>query len=133
MKKSTSLILASIAMAFSFQVNAAGVIDKSETTPAATAVANADCAFVSQNSTFKFTASKNVGLTYACNKTNAAIQAGNTKGKYAYGGNTSGGSVTQCGTTLVTKDKGYNAALADVVDTSTTFPDGCGGTVSTGS
>jgi hypothetical protein len=67
------------------------------------------CAMVNTNSSFTFKASANVGVGYLCDTTAAAVQAGSTKGKYVYGGGTTGGGVKQCGTTPVSTSTGYSA------------------------
>lgn len=75
-------------------------------------IANADCAMVNANNTFNFKPSANVGVAWTCNTTAAAVQTGSIKGKYVYGGGTSGGAVQQCGTAAVKTDTGYSAAPA---------------------
>ena len=108
-----SIVLASGMSALN--ANAISVIAPLDS-PVSVAVASADCNMVSTNSTFNFTPSRNVGLTWACNTTAVAVNAGNTKGKYVYGGSSNGGSVKQCGTTTASTSTGYSATPAVTAD-----------------
>lgn len=94
----------------------AGTIAPSDT-PTAQDVDNVACGMVSSQSPFKVTASKNVGLAYTCNTTAIAVNGGNTKGKYTYGGGTSAsGGVVPCGGTspqAVDTGTGYTVAAPD--------------------
>lgn len=73
---------------------------------------------------FTFNTSANVGASYFCSTTAAAVQTGSTKGKYIYGGTTEGGGVRACGTTEVNTSTGY-------VDTLSSTDAGCPGAGST--
>lgn len=86
-----------------------GVIAPSAT-PADESVTTGDCTFIKTDFTMKVSAY--VGLAYACSTTAAAVQAGSQKGKYVYGGGTSGGGVERCGTTEVSTANGYAATIA---------------------
>lgn len=79
------------------------------TTGASATVDETACPMVAAGSSFEFKTSANVGVGYLCDTTSAAVQSGSTKGKYVYGGGTSGGSVKQCGTTAVSTSTGYSA------------------------
>jgi len=72
-------------------------------------VVNGSCGMVSANSGFNFVTSANVGVAYICDPTSVAVQAGNQKGKFVFGGGSQGGSVKQCGTTAVDTSTGYKA------------------------
>jgi hypothetical protein len=114
--KKLAFIIVSLGLAVN--VNA-GTIAPSET-PGANAVNNAGCAFVAATSPFNMTPSRNVGLGYTCTTTGVAVNAGNTKGKYTYGGSTNGGSVAQCPVAVVASTTtGYGVAAPDVTK------DGC--------
>jgi hypothetical protein len=52
------------------------------------------CAMVQTSFTLKL--SQNVGAAWNCSTTAAAVNAGSTKGKYSFGGSTSGGTVSAC-------------------------------------
>ena len=97
-----------------FAANAAGASPIAPSgTPVAHDITNTDCAMVSSANTFAITPSANVGMAYVCDSAAAAIQTGSTKGKYVYGGGTSGGSVKQCGGSspvAVSTTNGYAAA-----------------------
>jgi hypothetical protein len=120
MKKISAIVLSALSLGIASQANAA--IAPSDT-PAATTIDNTACAMVSVNSSFQFTASRNVGVGFACDVggTIVAVNAGNIKGKYVYGGSSNGGSVKQCGTTAVSATNGYSVAAPAVTATS----DGC--------
>ncbi len=91
MKKISALAL----MLAAFGANA-GTIDAKET-PGENIVKNADCEMIAGTNELKFTASKSVGVAYLCSTTAAAVNAGNTRGKFTYGGGTSGGGgVVKC-------------------------------------
>jgi hypothetical protein len=132
MKKITSIALTAVAMSLSLQAYAGSIApNELAPTPQQVAPGAATCEMIA--SPVVITLSRNVGLAYSCSKTSAAVQGGNTKGKYAYGGNTIGGSVKQCGTTLVSATNGYNAVPAAFAYNDATIPDGCGTLVSNGS
>lgn len=67
-----------------------------------------DCEMVASASSFDFKTSANVGVSYTCSTTAAAVQAGSTKGKFVYGGSTAGGGVKSCGTDVSTSN-GYSS------------------------
>lgn len=93
MKKIFALSL----MLAAFNAHAAtGTVAASET-PSSNDIANAQCDMIAGANVLKFTASKSVGVAYNCSTTAAAVNAGNTRGKFAYGGGTSGaGGVVKC-------------------------------------
>ena len=94
MKKISALVL----MLVAFGANA-GTISVSETTPKSNDISTTECAMISGANVLKFTASKSVGVAYTCSTTAAAVNAGNTRGKFSYGGGTSGaGGVVKCAT-----------------------------------
>lgn len=89
---------------------AASTMAQAGTLGASTAGATMDidsaaCGMV--QTSFNLKLSQNVGAAWTCNTTTAAVNAGSTKGKYAYGGSTSGGTVASCGTTP-DPTNGYN-------------------------
>lgn len=93
MKKISALAL----MLVSFGAHAAtGTVTASDT-PKSNDIANAQCEMISGANILKFTASKSVGVAYNCSTTASAVNAGNTRGKFSYGGGTSGaGGVVKC-------------------------------------
>ena len=123
MKKYSVIILSALSLGIAIPASAAAVVIAPAAAPTAATVNNAGCAMVSVNSTFTFVPSANVGIIYNCDVagTIVAVNSGNTKGKYSYGGSSNGGSVKQCGTTAVSATNGYTAAIATV----TTASDGC--------
>ena len=62
--------------------------------PMAQPITSAECDMVATSSNFDFKPSAYVGIAYACSPTAAAVQAGSQKGKYVYGGGTSGGAAS---------------------------------------
>lgn len=80
------------------------------TTGSATEITSTACPMVA--TTFTFNTSANVGASYFCSTTAAAVQTGSTKGKYIYGGTTEGGGVRACGTTEVNTSTGYKDTLS---------------------
>ena len=100
-KKIVQLGLHSVVLATALSASAATSISASET-PGITTISNTDCAMVTTASPFAFTASRSVGLAWACDTTAVAVNAGNTKGKFSYGGSSNGGSVKQCGSSVST-------------------------------
>lgn len=70
-----------------------------------------DCDMIAGTNTFDLKASANVGLSWSCSPTAAAVIAGSTKGKYVYGGGTSGGGVHKC-TTEVSTSTGYSGTIS---------------------
>ncbi len=104
MKKISALAL----MLAAFNAHAVtGTVAASET-PKSNDIATAQCDMISGANVLKFTASKSVGVAYNCSTTAAAVNAGNTRGKFSYGGGTSGaGGVVKC-------------ASGDTADVSTT-------------
>ena len=121
MKKYCVVILSALSLGIAMSASAGTIAPLAA--PAAATVDNTACAMVSLNSTFTFTPSANVGVAYACNVagTIVAVNSGNTKGKYSYGGTSNGGSVKQCGTTVVNATLGYAVPAPTV----TTASDGC--------
>ena len=121
MKKYSVVILSALSLGIAMSASAAVIGPVAA--PVAVAVNNAGCAMVSVNSTFTFTPSANVGVAYNCDVagTIVAVNTGNTKGKYSYGGSSNGGSVKQCGTTVVNATLGYAVPAPTV----TTASDGC--------
>ena len=121
MKKYSVVILSALSLGIAMSASAAVIGPVAA--PVAVAVNNAGCAMVSANSAFTFTPSANVGVAYACDAagTIVAVNSGNTKGKYTYGGSSNGGSVHQCGTTAVVPATGYSVVAPAVLVTS----DGC--------
>lgn len=97
----------------------AGTLGPSNGAPTQGQITNTECSMVASTNPFTMTASANVGLSYICDSAAAAVQAGSTKGKYVYGGGTSGGSVKQCGTTAVSTTNGYASAPSSATS------DGC--------
>ena len=99
MKKYIAIVLSALALGIANQASAAAVVIAPLDIPAAAAVNNAGCTMVGAGSPFTFTPSRNVGVAYNCDTagTVVAVNTGNTKGKYTYGGSSNGGSVTQCG------------------------------------
>jgi hypothetical protein len=93
MKKILALVLSTFALSAT-----AGTIAPSAApiAPVAENVTVATCELLKVP--FKFTQSANVGIAYTCDTTSAAINTGNTKGKYTYGASTNGGSAKQCST-----------------------------------
>lgn len=77
----------------------------------ATSIDETACPMVATS--FTFNTSANVGASYFCSTTAAAVQTGSTKGKYIYGGTTEGGGVRACGTTEVNTSTGYVDTLSD--------------------
>jgi len=55
-----------------------------------------DCDMIAGTNNFDLKLSANVGMSWSCSPTAAAVIAGSIKGKYVYGGGTSGGGVHQC-------------------------------------
>ena len=123
MKKYSVVILSALSLGIAMPASAAAVAIAPLPAPTAATVNNAGCAMVSVNSTFTFTPSANVGVAYNCDVagTIVAVNTGNTKGKYSYGGSSNGGSVKQCGTTAVDPLKGYAVLAPAILVTS----DGC--------
>ena len=121
MRKHSAIIFSAISLAIAMPASAVTIGPLPA--PVAVAVNNAGCAMVSVNSAFTFTPSANVGVAYNCDAagTIIAVNSGNTKGKYTYGGSSNGGSVKQCGTTAVSTTNGYGVAAPAVLVTS----DGC--------
>lgn len=76
-----------------------------------TTVDSSLCAMV--QTSFSLKLSQNVGAAWMCDTTAAAVNTGSTKGKYAYGGSTSGGTVSSCGTTPDSTN-GYNLTPSTV-------------------
>lgn len=111
MKKILVIALSSFALNAFAATNGTIAPDPAPVTPAAENVTVATCELLKVP--FKFTQSANVGIAYGCDQTSAAINTGNTKGKYTYGASTSGGSAKQC-TTGATGDvsttTGYKVA-----------------------
>lgn len=118
-KKIVQIGLHSVVLATSIAAQAAGGTISPSDTPTAATVSAAQCDMVSLNSSFQFTPSRNVGLAWNCNPTSVAVNAGNIKGKFTYGGSSNGGSVKQCTTTAVSTTNGYTVAAPDVTK------DGC--------
>ena len=116
-KKITQVGFNTIVLLTALNVNAA-VIAPTDAPTAAT-VNNAGCSYISTNSPFTFTPSRNVGIAYNCSTTAVAVNTGNTKGKFTYGGSSNGGSVKQCGTTAISTANGYTVAAPS------TSADGC--------
>ena len=107
-KKIVQIGLHSVVLATSVAAYAvSGTVSPSDT-PAAASITSASCDMVSQNSPFSFTASRNVGLAWNCSQTGVAVNSGNTKGKFSYGGSSNGGSVKQCSSSVSTTN-GYAA------------------------
>lgn len=94
-----------------------------KTTGDATDITATDCPMVA--TTFTFNTSANVGASYFCSTTAAAVQTGSTKGKYIYGGTTEGGGVRACGNEEVNTSTGYKDTLSD---TTSGCPSGGGST-----
>ena len=124
MKKYCVVILSALSLGIAIPASAIPAVTIPPlAVPLAANVNNAGCPMVSANSAFTFVPSANVGVIYNCDAagTIIAVNSGNTKGKYSYGGSSNGGSVKQCGTTPVSSSNGYSAAIATV----TTTTDGC--------
>ena len=121
MKKYCVVILSALSLGIAIPASAVTIAPLAAALPAT--VNNAGCPMVSVNSTFIFTPSANVGVAYNCDAagTIVAVNTGNTKGKYTYGGSSNGGSVHQCGTTPVVPATGYSVPAPAVLVTS----DGC--------
>ena len=121
MKKYSVIILSALSLGIAMPASAVTIAPAAA--PTAATVNNAGCAMVSVNSAFTFTPSANVGVAYNCDAagTIVAVNSGNTKGKYSYGGSSNGGSVKQCGTTVVNATLGYAVPAPTV----TTASDGC--------
>lgn len=117
MKKS-QLIVASLALGGAIVANAGTIAPSS--TPTDNTINQAACSVISAESPItNYRPSKNVGLGYGCNTTAIAINAGNIKGKYTYGGGSTAGSVKQCSTTAVDTTNGYTVAAPSPIG------DGC--------
>lgn len=115
MNKIATIVFAVLAGGFVAQASAA-VATKPVDPPVAQAVDSTTCAMVAATSPFQFTPSKNVGVAYNCDTTAVAVNTGNIKGKFTYGGSSNGGSVKQCstGTTAdVDTTNGYTVAAPD--------------------
>lgn len=117
MKKISALAL----MLVSFGAHAlTGTITASET-PSSSDIAVAQCDMISGTNVFKFTPSKSVGVAWNCSTTAAAVNAGNTRGKFTYGGGTSGGGgVVKCAagdTADVDTTNGHGGAPATATGT----------------
>ena len=99
MKKIATIVFAVLSVGYVVHANAAARTSPiAPADPAVTGtVSTAECAMVTATSTFNLTPSRNVGMTYTCSPTAIAVNSGNKKGKYTYGGSSNGGSVTQCG------------------------------------
>ena len=115
MKKIATIVFALLSAGYITQASAAAAVSPiAPADPSVTGtIATAECPMVAATSTFNLTPSRNVGMTYTCSATAIAVNAGNKKGKYTYGGSSNGGSVTQCGgTTPVAVDpaNGYTVA-----------------------
>ena len=121
MKKYCVVILSALSLGIAIPASAVTIAPLAAAVPAT--VNNAGCAMVSVNSTFTITPSANVGVAYSCDAagTIVAVNTGNTKGKYTYGGSSNGGSVHQCATTPVSTTTGYTVLVPAVLVTS----DGC--------
>ena len=88
--------------------------------PKANTIDAVACPMVDAASPLTFTASKGVGVGYNCITTGAAVNAGNVKGKFTYGGTTSGnGGVLGCAGSKADTSVGYSVAAPDVTK------DGC--------
>ncbi|MES2352963.1 MAG: hypothetical protein V4568_00970 [Pseudomonadota bacterium] len=111
-KKMVQIGLHSIVLASALHVGGveAGTIAPLDT-PAASTITNTLCGVVSTTSSFAFTPSRSVGVAYTCDATSVAVNAGNIKGKNAYGGSSNGGSVKVCAATVSTTN-GYSATPA---------------------
>jgi len=111
MKKISALAL----MLVAFGANAEPI--KASETPSVNTLKNADCPMIAGTNELAFTASKSVGVAYLCSSTAAAVNAGNTRGKFVYGGGTSGGGgVVKCATddtADVDTTNGYKAVPGD--------------------
>jgi len=116
-KKITQIGFNTVVLLTALNVNA-GTIAPTDS-PTATTISQTNCSYISTNSPFAFTLSRNVGLAYNCSTTAVAVNTGNTKGKFTYGGSSNGGSVKQCGTTAVSTANGYT------VTAPSTSADGC--------
>ena len=123
MKKIATIVFAVLSAGYVAQAGAISLngADPSLQVTIDQAGANA-CAMVSATSSFLFTPSKNVGVKYLCDATAIAVNAGNLKGKYTYGGSSNGGSVHQC-STAAAGDIGANGFNAGFPTAATT--DGC--------
>jgi hypothetical protein len=118
MKKIATVIFAVLSAGYVAQASAAAATSPIiAADPSVTGtVSSTECPMVAQTSTFNLTPSRNVGLAYTCSTTAIAVNSGNKKGKYTYGGSSNGGSVTQCGgATPVAVDttNGYTVAAPD--------------------
>jgi hypothetical protein len=102
-KKIVQLGLHSVILATALSAGAATSISASDT-PGVTTVSNSDCAVVNTASPFAFTPSRAVGLAWACDAATVAVNSGNTRGKFSYGGSSNGGSVKQCGSSVSTSN-----------------------------
>lgn len=69
------------------------------------------CDMIAGTNTFELKLSSNVGMSWSCSPTAAAVIAGSIKGKYVYGGGTSGGGVHQCSATVDTST-GYSGTVS---------------------
>lgn len=88
-----------------------GTLDPDPAGNTKTGFGAADCDMIAGNNTFDLKLSANVGLSWSCSPTAAAVIAGSTKGKYVYGGGTSGGGVHKC-TTEVSTSTGYSGTIS---------------------
>ena len=122
MKKIATIVCALLSAGYVAQASAA-VVTLAPLDPAViTQVDSTTCPMVSATSPFQFAQSKNVGVAYFCDTTAIAVNAGNTKGKFTYGGSSNGGSVHQCATGT-TPDVTANGYLAGKPSAATT--NGC--------
>jgi hypothetical protein len=124
MKKIATVIFAVLSAGYVAQASAAAATSPIiAADPAVTGtISQTECNMVAATSTFTLTPSRNVGLGYTCSNTAIAVNSGNKKGKYTYGGSSNGGSVTQCGNgTPVAVDATNGYTVAAPVSTG----DGC--------
>ena len=119
MKKIATIICAVLSASYVVQASAAGTQLAPKDPAVVTQVDSTTCAMVSATSPFQFAQSKNVGVSYICDTTAIAVNAGNTKGKFTYGGSSNGGSVHQCatGTTADVTANGYLAGMPSAATT----------------
>ena len=97
MKKIATIVFAALSAGYVAQAGAVTVAPADPATATTVTSAAASCPMISASSTFVFTPSKNVGVAFTCDATAIAVNSGNIKGKYTYGGSSNGGSVAQCG------------------------------------